>query len=600
MAASQTTFAADRSLVEMAPVVVTADRWEQSVDETPNRVTVITKEEIRALGPRDAGEALNRIVGVNLDSYADPFNVSFPSIQGAESYQIMVLINGIPLSDLSQRYAAISMIPTNLVERIEVVHGPAGSEWGSMLGGVINVITIKPDAEGNGTVRAGGGEHDTKLASANLRHTSDTFALAAGASYRDSAGPETNRHRGHLNTSGLATADIKLGDKTTLLVQGQTFQGKAGIGEYRGAWEGSWYEYRYENVGAGATLTTTLPVGALRLSVHRQDQTSYTEGFTLDEESYGAPRVHEQVNGGSAVWHLAVEDTGVTVGADASNGKLESEELDKSSYDYNPYGLFANVQHDLGALRLQGAVRFSDEDFFGDFTAYQLAALYRIGDTAILRASAGNGYTAPSLNSRYYSYEGWFVANPDLKVETVTQYQVGGKAWLTDELTIDANAFYAIVKDAISEVDAGNDTFTFKNFGEFRRQGLEAEIVWKNGPVSLAATALVMEVRDTNLDEVVEGKLRSSYGLFATYNDGMWMASLSGLWRDWNFSKDSGGTDKDWFWNAKAGYTYQMTDDRTLAIGVSVHNLTDVDLVSHEATPKSLPRTAEGYIEFSF
>lgn len=59
----------------------------------------------------------------------------------------MVLIDGMPIvSGLSTVYG-LSGIPNSMIERVEIVKGPASTLYGSeAVGGLINVITKKPSA----------------------------------------------------------------------------------------------------------------------------------------------------------------------------------------------------------------------------------------------------------------------------------------------------------------------------------------------------------------------------------------------------------------------------------------------------------------------
>ena len=58
----------------------------------------------------------------------------------------MVLIDGLPIvSGLSTVYG-LSGIPQSLIERVEIVKGPASTLYGSeAIGGVINLITKLPE-----------------------------------------------------------------------------------------------------------------------------------------------------------------------------------------------------------------------------------------------------------------------------------------------------------------------------------------------------------------------------------------------------------------------------------------------------------------------
>ena len=66
-------------------------------------------------------------------------------INGLEGPYTLVMIDGMPIvSSLSTVYG-LSGIPNSLVERIEIVKGPASSLYGSeAVGGLINIITKNP------------------------------------------------------------------------------------------------------------------------------------------------------------------------------------------------------------------------------------------------------------------------------------------------------------------------------------------------------------------------------------------------------------------------------------------------------------------------
>ncbi len=90
-------------------------------------------------------DGLQMVNGVRPQLNCNICNTGDIHINGLEGPYTMVLIDGMPIvSSLSTVYG-LSGIPSSLVERIEVVKGPASSLYGSeAIGGLINVITKNP------------------------------------------------------------------------------------------------------------------------------------------------------------------------------------------------------------------------------------------------------------------------------------------------------------------------------------------------------------------------------------------------------------------------------------------------------------------------
>ncbi|MFH7011691.1 TonB-dependent receptor domain-containing protein [Flavobacterium sp. FlaQc-52] len=90
-------------------------------------------------------EALQNINGVRPQLNCGVCNTGDIHINGLEGPYTLILIDGMPIvSSLSTVYG-LSGIPNSLVERIEIVKGPASSLYGSeAVGGLINIITKNP------------------------------------------------------------------------------------------------------------------------------------------------------------------------------------------------------------------------------------------------------------------------------------------------------------------------------------------------------------------------------------------------------------------------------------------------------------------------
>ncbi len=127
-------------------VIVTA-KSNKSIQDLAGAVTVITAEDIKKLNASNIKDILVRTSGiiesVNSNSSYGRKNIS---IRGSESKHVLIMVNGQRVNN-TDKYIGhsdfqYSWIPTNLIERIEVIKGPKSSIYGSAaIGGVINIIT---------------------------------------------------------------------------------------------------------------------------------------------------------------------------------------------------------------------------------------------------------------------------------------------------------------------------------------------------------------------------------------------------------------------------------------------------------------------------
>jgi outer membrane receptor for ferrienterochelin and colicins len=126
-------------------VVITGTMKEVSRMDSPIPVEIITPKLFRKNPTPSLFEAVGMINGVQPQLNCNVCNTGDIHINGMEGPYTMILIDGMPIvSSLSTVYG-LSGIPNSIVERIEVVKGPASSLYGSeAMGGIINVITKAP------------------------------------------------------------------------------------------------------------------------------------------------------------------------------------------------------------------------------------------------------------------------------------------------------------------------------------------------------------------------------------------------------------------------------------------------------------------------
>ena len=132
----------DNSLEE---VIITGTLKAVSRLESPVPVEVYSTTFLKKNPTPSVFEALNNVNGVRPQLNCNVCNTGDIHINGLEGPYTFVLIDGMPIvSGLSTVYG-LTGIPQALIERVEVVKGPASTLYGSeAVGGIINIITKKP------------------------------------------------------------------------------------------------------------------------------------------------------------------------------------------------------------------------------------------------------------------------------------------------------------------------------------------------------------------------------------------------------------------------------------------------------------------------
>jgi outer membrane receptor protein involved in Fe transport len=134
-------------------VVVTASSRSQAIKLAPASIGVITNKQLQERQITTFDQAFDDMPGVVV-TRSGGANVQAFSIRGASEVagggignRVLLLIDGRPALSPESGGALWNLVPISSIERIEVVRGAYSSLYGSSaMGGVVNVITRKPDA----------------------------------------------------------------------------------------------------------------------------------------------------------------------------------------------------------------------------------------------------------------------------------------------------------------------------------------------------------------------------------------------------------------------------------------------------------------------
>ena len=134
----------ERKSEALEEVVISGTLKPVSRLETPVPVEIYTTAFLKKNPTSNVFEALQNVNGVRPQLNCNICNTGDIHINGLEGPYTMVTIDGMPIVSALATVYGLSGIPNSLIDRIEIIKGPASSLYGSeAVGGLINIITKK-------------------------------------------------------------------------------------------------------------------------------------------------------------------------------------------------------------------------------------------------------------------------------------------------------------------------------------------------------------------------------------------------------------------------------------------------------------------------
>ena len=538
---ANTAGAADPSTLQT--VVVSATRSERAIEESTVPISVVSRSEIERTRARTLKQALENVPGLQLREVHGKSGFEL-SLQGLGGDQVLVLIDGLPITASTGSTVDLGQYLVGEVERVEVVKGASSAQYGSSaMGGVVNVITrrIQPGLGATLEVDAGshGRQNDSgRKASANQKHArfglsggSEAWRLALSGDVLDDAGfglrPEL------WTRQGDASRRVQLTGRAEWLPRaGKRFWLEAGryseddVQRYEYFVPSRYVPQRKDEdiardrvvLGSQWRLDGGARLQAKAVREHYDSETrELSNGFQIARRNSAQQTQHlstqlELPAWGRQVWMLGADWHRETL-RQTTNGNSELQLSGRAQRDsrelFVQNDIFLNDDWEL----LLGVRGQHDSDFGGHAVpkASLRGTVYEQGDwKGVLRASAGAGYRVPNLKERHYLFDhsslGYIViGNPNLQPESSTSLQLGGTLSLGSRWSLDGNLFHNRVKDLI-QTDLGNATsvqgvtaYTYANVARARTAGLEAQLRWQATP-ALALQAGYTRTHTRDLD----------------------------------------------------------------------------------------------------
>ena len=470
-----------KEAVELEGMIVTATKTEHMLGDVPASVSVITKEEIKAANIESAADALRWVTGVRLKRSSWQPNKTTVSLLGLPSEYALVLINGQRVfgggtGRGTSQSVDLEQYPAEMIERIEVVKGPASCLYGSeAVSGVINIITKSSPKKPSFFASTSYGTHDTRIYKASHGLTVDKFGYFLSYTRRESDGmdPKTDEFDAdnvYANLSYDFTSSLKL------TLQPSFYQQDDIVNEQQS-------ETRSLN-----TILDWKPDELSKLSIR-------ISGHDFDREwtskaGMGKPaQKHEEendkreaeLNYSRPFFNINL----ITLGYQYFKEEYKYYLIDDKEQTMNSG--FIQDEIDLDPFIITLGARMDHYDRWGTNFYPKAGLVYRASNDLKFKASIGKAFKAPTFGELYYNefFMGgisWIRGNSDLDPEEAIGYQAGAE-YRYKNLLMQCSLFRNDIKDMIKNYTIqenykmGKPLWTYHNIEEAYTQGVEFNMV---------------------------------------------------------------------------------------------------------------------------
>lgn len=409
-------------------VVVTASRIEEPRDSVLSDVSVIVREDIERAGQTTLVELLRTQPGVQIESNGGFGATSNVHLRGTHSQAVVVLIDGMRMGSATNGTTALEQIPTEQIERIEIVRGPVSSLYGSdAVGGVIQIFTRKAEGKPSFSANLGYGTYNTRKAGASVAGEMNGTGFALNVSSLDTDGFSTldtndgqdgddDSYR-NLSISGRLTQQLAEGHKLGV----QFFHSK-GSNEFDSSDFDAHQDLRQQVFALTSdNRFTGIWTSHLKIGESMDDLSSVgafgTSNLRTKQRQY--------------YWQhdLALPAGTLSLAYDRLEDRVDGSTAFSRDYRSNN-GWLANYIVESGPHAFRAGIRRDDNSQFGEHETGNLGYGYRINNQWRLSGNVGTAFRAPTFNDLYWPFQEFagglfsFRGSPDLKPESSRNKEV--------------------------------------------------------------------------------------------------------------------------------------------------------------------------------
>lgn len=511
-------------LSEQIPIVITAAKHEQKIDEVAASITIITGDEIKSYGYRTLGEVLRGVTGfyVSDDRNYEYLGIRGYYVPGDYSNRVLVLLNGLTMNQPTFGAGFFGSewgIDLDIIKRIEIVRGPGSALYGTYaLFGVINIITKDgKDLEG---IKFSGTYGDYKLKEGSIisgKKFNNGLGLSIAGKVSRTPGkdlyfPEfdniTNNNgvfkNGDWNRSHMLLANLTYGNLTM----------QSGInGRDKGIPTGSFGTIFNDN--KSKTIDTNYFIESKYRADIDKTKSIMTRIYTNQDWYYGDYIYwYSDISTGEPYKNSSSEWTkdnwlGSEIQFDWKNSKRNHFTVgteyqhhykhhmmvyDQDLREPNDYFIYYDDKRQFSywSLYLQDIYnplknmsfvlggRYDYYSTFGKTINPRIGWIINPWRKSTLKLLYGSAFRSPSLFEMFFK-SSTVVDNPNLKPEKLKTAEVVFEHNLRKNITTSISGYQTNISDVIFGVDVGGGQIQHQNSGKVKANGIEWNLkgIWK-------------------------------------------------------------------------------------------------------------------------
>ncbi|MDD4671529.1 MAG: TonB-dependent receptor [Bacteroidales bacterium] len=441
-------FKMSEDAIGLDEVVVTGDRNEQRRKESSVVVNTITPKIFSMTQSIVLSEGLNFSPGLRMENNCQNCGFTQLRMNGMEGPYSQILINSRPIfSGLAGVYG-LELIPSNMVDRLEIIKGGGSALYGSnAIAGTVNLILKDPinnsyefglnsGFNGIGMSSSGGITPDNSInfsataVSSDVKTGLSVFGFVRNRDPFDADNDTFSELASIENTSIGARAFHRFGKRSKIAADFFNIRE-----DRRG---GDRHEYPVHEAGIAEAVKHNITTGALTFDHFFRDLdllSIFVSAQHIDRDSYyGANKslsdygyTNDLTYTAGAQYKLMLDNTKMIFGVENQGGNLKDTKLGYPDYEnvgvdgiiphtnnmlvadqtQNTTGAFTQVDYTYGNFKTTAGIRYdyymiSDKknpanDITGNVLSPRVTAMYNFNDWMQARLSYARGYRAPQI-----------------------------------------------------------------------------------------------------------------------------------------------------------------------------------------------------------